>query len=92
MATLANVISFNPLQQDGVLEFSLEADGQAVNARVFWLYISQRSYIQLFNTLGETLLLRPLVASPLASDISLTDGVFTSRIIYRADLQQIEYD
>ena len=71
-------------------QFQATLDGEVYVVDVFWLLFGQRWYITITDLSGNIIVTRAMVGSPIDYDISLTDGYFTSTLVYRQANQQFE--
>jgi hypothetical protein len=70
---------------------SVTMDSQAYKLTVAWNFAAQRWYASLVDSQGNVAWYGALIGSPLAYDILLAPGVFTtSTILFREDSGQFE--
>lgn len=85
------VVRFTPSPL-GPFQFLATLDGADYTVIVTWNVSGRRWYISIIASDGTLVLYIPLIASDVAhsDDISLTAGYFTTRLIFRDQLQQFE--
>ena len=71
-------------------QFQPTLDGQVHSAIVRWNLFGQRFYLEIYDLNGTRVITRAMVGSPLDYDISLTGGIFSSKVVYRVQNNQIE--
>lgn len=76
------IINF-PSTQQQAFTFQCTLDGGQYSASIWWNIGGQRWYITLSDLSGNIIFTQPLIASPVGTDLSITIGYFTSKIIYR---------
>lgn len=86
---MATITPFTPSAYSN-FQFQPTLDGQTYTAVVNWNLYAQRYYFNLYTLSNERVFTLPLVGSPLDYDISLTAGYFSTKVIYRAPMQQFE--
>jgi hypothetical protein len=64
-------------------------DGNSYTGLVWWNIQGQRLYITLSDQQGNVIFTMPLIESPIDYNISLTQGYFTSIMVYQPDNAQI---
>ena len=75
---------------NSVFQFQPTLDGQVYSATVKWNLFGQRFYLEIYDLNGTRMMTRAMVGSPLNYDISLTGGIFVSKVVYRVQNNQIE--
>ncbi len=89
MTTLVQFTPVNTATPPFQATFTL--DGKPYLGTVTWNISGQRWYLTLYAQGGSVVWCGALVGSPLASDIYLAPGIFTtSTILYRADTGNFE--
>ena len=77
---------------DGITvpQYNFMLDGGSYNAKIEWNVFGERYYMYLYNTAGNLVFAVPLIPSPKGTDISISAGYFTTKIVYRYQNNQIE--
>lgn len=83
------VITFVPDPASN-FQFNATFDGQSYSVRVTWNVFGQRYYVNIYTTQGILMLSIAMVGSPPDYDISLTVGIFTTKLVWRVAANQFE--
>ena len=83
------VINFTPSPYSN-FQFQATLDGTSYTVILTWNIYGQRYYVNIYTLNNRRILSLPLVGSPLDYDISMTAGYFTTKLVYRAPMQQFE--
>lgn len=86
---MTTYVNFTP-SASAVFSFQATLDSSLYAVTVPWNLFGQRYYVNIYDTSGSLIVSRPLVGSPLDYDISLTQGYFTTKLIYRQANVQFE--
>jgi len=86
---MTDFIDFEPTE-DNPFQFQAVFDGVQYNVVVTYNLFGQRYYVNIYSTQGALIVSRPMVGSPSQYDISLTNGYFTSTLVYRTKNNQFE--
>jgi hypothetical protein len=84
-----NFIKFTP-SDSYPFSFFADFDGRSYTVHIEWNLGAGRYYVRIVNNNGHRIMNKPLIESPLKYDISLTQGYFKTRLIYRADYNRFE--
>lgn len=71
-------------------QFQATFDGQSYTVRITWNLFGQRYYVNIYTTQGVLVLSIAMVGSPPDYDISLTTGIFTTKLVWRIANNQFE--
>ncbi len=88
-AILGAIYPFTP-SPVAPFQFQPTLDGVTYNVIVRWNIYGQRYYINVYTLQGVRVTTFPVVGSPLWWDITLTPGLFTTLLVYRAPFGQFE--
>ena len=80
---MTTYIPFTP-SATAPFQFQPILDDQVYNVIITWNLFGQRYYVNVYDTSGSLIVTLPMIASPLANDISIVAGYFTSSLIWRA--------
>jgi len=82
-------VDFNPSLTSNFI-FQPTLDGNVYTAIVNWNVFGQRYYLNLYDLSGNLVLCIALIESPDNYDISLVNGYFTTKLVYRESSTQFE--
>lgn len=74
----------------GPFQFRAVLDGESYTVLVTWNLFGQRFYVNIYTVDAVLLLAIGMVGSPLDSDISLTAGYTTTKLVWRPARRQFE--
>ena len=86
---MATIVPFNP-QPTANFRFSPVLDGSTYNAVVTWNAYSGRYYFNVYTLNRGLTMSVPLIPSPDYQNINLTEGFFTTPIVFRASSNNFE--
>lgn len=69
---------------------SITLDGATYTLATQWNLFGQRYYVKLTDETGTVVLFHPMIGSPLGTNISITDGFFTTQLVWRVQNRQFE--
>lgn len=86
---MTTFINFTPSASQNT-QFQAVFDGSTYNVIITWNYWGQRYYVNIYTVTGTLVLCIPLVGSPPNYNLSLTEGYFTTQLVYRMQNSQFE--
>lgn len=81
---------FQPATSLPPFQFQATLDGAIYTVQTKWNVTGQRWYVYIYDQSANLIVTLPMIGSPTNYDISLTDGYFTTTLVFRVATQSFE--